>query len=78
MEGLLIAARLTKALVKVHGFAGLRNGLHLFRLLAEQGWDRLLPAIEEEDDLEVRAARFNWLDDKDRGARFPGRCTWFP
>ena len=77
-KDLLIAARLTEALVKVHGFAGLRDGLHLFRLLAEQGWDRLLPAIEEEDDLEVRAARFNWLDDKDRGARFPGTLRLVP
>ena len=77
-KDLLITARLTEALVKTHGFAGLRDGLHLFRLLAEQGWDRLLPAIEEEDDLEIRAARFNWLDDKDRGARFPGTLRMVP
>ena len=77
-KDLLIAARLTEALVKVHGFAGLRDGLRLFRLLAEQCWDRLLPAIQEEDDLEVRAARFNWLDDKDRGARFPGTLRLVP
>ena len=55
-KDLLIAARLTEALVKVHGFVGLRDGLQLLRLLAEQCWDRLLPAIEGEDDLEVRAA----------------------
>ena len=77
-KDLLIAARLTEVLVKVHGFAGLRDGLHLFRLLAEQGWDRLLPAIEAEDDLEVRAARFNWLDDKDKGARFPATLRLVP
>jgi len=77
-KDMLIAARLTEALVKVHGFAGLRDGLHLFCLLAEHGWDRLLPPIEEEDDLEVRAARFNWLDDKDRGARFPGTLRLVP
>src|SRR5262245_59124166 len=32
-------------------------------------WDRIQPVIE--DDIEVRAAAFNWLDDPDRGARFP-------
>lgn len=77
-KDLLIAARLTEALVKVHGFAGLRDGLHLFRLLAEHCWDRLLPTIETEDDLEIRAARFNWLDDKDKGARFPGTVRLVP
>ena len=70
-KDLLIAARLTEALAKVYGFVGLRDGLQLLRLLVEQCWDRLLPAIESEDDLEVRAAPFNWLDEKDRGARFP-------
>ena len=77
-KDLLIAARLTEALAKVHGFAGLRDGLRLFRLLAETGWDRLLPAIEAEDDLEIRAARFNGLDDKDKGARFPGALRLVP
>jgi len=35
-KDLLISARLTEALVKQHGFAGLRDGLHLMRLLVEQ------------------------------------------
>lgn len=77
-KDLLIAARLTEALVKVHGFPGLRDGLRLLRLLVEQCWERLLPAIEAEDDLEIRAARFNWLDDEDRGARFPGTLRLVP
>jgi type VI secretion system protein ImpA len=77
-KDLLIAARLTEALVKVHGFAGLRDGLRLFRMLADQCWDRMFPVIDAEDDLEIRAARFNWLDDKDKGARFPGTLRMVP
>jgi type VI secretion system protein ImpA len=77
-KDLLIAARLTEAMVKVYGFVGLRDGLQLLRLLADQCWDRLLPAIEGEDDLEIRAARFNWLDEKDRGAWFPVSLRMVP
>jgi type VI secretion system protein ImpA len=70
-KDLLVAARLTEALVKEHGFAGLRDGLHLLRQLVAECWDRVNPPIESEDDLEVRAAPFYWLDESDRGARFP-------
>src|SRR5712692_5199980 len=69
-KDLLISARLTEALVKQHGFAGLRDGLHLMRLLVEQCWDRINPPIED-GDLEVRAGPFNWLADAEKGARFP-------
>jgi type VI secretion system protein ImpA len=77
-KDLLVAARLTEALVKVHGFAGLRDGLQLMRLMVEQCWDRLVPAIETDDDLEIRAGAFNWLDEKDRGARFPITVRFAP
>ncbi len=69
-KNLLVAARLLEALTKKHGFAGARDGLHLMRLLIEVCWDRLEPAIED-DDLEVRAGPFNWLDDADRGSCYP-------
>src|SRR5260370_37148492 len=69
-KDLLVSARLTEALVKQHGFAGLRDGLHLMRLLVDQCWDRLNPSIED-GDLEVRAGPFNWLADAEKGARFP-------
>ncbi|MDZ4782535.1 MAG: type VI secretion system protein TssA [Planctomycetia bacterium] len=77
-KNLLIAARLTEALARVHGFAGLRDGLHLFRQLVECCWNRLEPALDEDDDLEVRAAPFNWLDDTDRGAVFPNTIRSLP
>jgi pilus assembly protein CpaF len=69
-KDLVVAARLTEGLVKLHGFAGLRDGLHLLNLLVEECWDRLYPVLDD-GDLEVRAAPFNWLDDPDRGACFP-------
>lgn len=77
-KDLSVAARLTEALVKESRFAGLRDGLRLLRLLVEQCWDRLSPALEEGDDLEVRAAPFRWLDDPDRGAFFPSTLRAIP
>jgi type VI secretion system protein ImpA len=77
-KDLLVAARLTEALVREHGFAGLRDGLHLLRELTAQCWDRLNPVIESEEDLEIRAAPFFWLDEPDRGARFPNTLHIVP
>ena len=74
----LIATRMTEALVKEHGFAGLTAGLCLLRLLTEQCWDRMHPKITEEDDIDTRARRFDWLDDLDKGAWFPSTLRWFP
>lgn len=69
-KNLLIAARLTEALVRRHGYAGLRDGIILLRRLTDECWDRLYPEADE-DGIEVRASAFNWLDEADRGARFP-------
>ncbi len=77
-KDLLVTARLTEGLTKEHGFGGLRDGLRLMRRLVEECWDRLNPAIESEDDLEVRAAPFYWLDEVDRGARFPNSVRQVP
>jgi type VI secretion system protein ImpA len=76
-KDLLIAARLTEALVKLYDFAGLRDGLHLLRLLVDECWDRLYPPIEE-GDLDLRIGPFNWLDVADRGARFPNTVRSIP
>ncbi len=76
-KDLLVSARLTEALVKQHGFAGLRDGLHLMRLLVDRCWDRLNPSIED-GDLEVRAGPFNWLADAEKGARFPNSLRRVP
>jgi type VI secretion system protein ImpA len=69
-KDLLVAARLTEALARVDGFAGLANGLGVMRGMIDQCWDRMYPVIED-GDLEVRAGPFHWLSDSDRGARFP-------
>ena len=69
-KDLLVAARLMEALVKRHGFGGLRDGLRLMRRLAQDCWDRLYPAIQD-GDLETCAAAFDWLDDEFKGAKFP-------
>jgi type VI secretion system protein ImpA len=38
--------------------------------MIEECWERINPKIED-GDIEVRGGPFNWLDDPDRGARFP-------
>jgi type VI secretion system protein ImpA len=77
-KDLLTAARITEALTRKHGFSGLRDGLRLLRRLVEECWDRVYPAIESEDDIELRAGPFNWLDDPIRGARFPNTLRSVP
>ncbi len=77
-KDLLVAARLTEALTKHHGFAGVRDGIALARRLVEEAWDRILPLIEEEEDIEVRGSSFYWLDEPDRGARFPSTLRMVP
>ncbi len=76
-KDLLVSARLTEALTKRFGFGGLRDGLRLMRRLVEECWDRINPKIED-GDLEVRCGAFNWLDDPDKGARFPGTIRAVP
>src|SRR5262249_24734318 len=77
-KDLLIVARLVEALTKEHGFAGFRDGVQLFLILVDQAWNRVLPEIQSEDALEVRATPFYWLDEKDRGARFPTSLCLVP
>jgi type VI secretion system protein ImpA len=59
-KDLHIAVRLAEALVKVHGFAGLRDGLALVRELHERFWDDMYPPVED-GDLNTRATRITWL-----------------
>ena len=75
-KDLLLAARLTEALVKEHGFGGLRDGLP-DAALVEDCWDRVHPEIQD-GDLEVRASAFNWLDDEIKAARFPNTVRTVP
>jgi len=69
-KDVLVAVRLLEALVKRHGFAGLRDGLRLLQRLMHEAWDRMYPIIED-GDMDARAAPFFWLDDENRAALFP-------
>ena len=60
-KDLQVAVWLTEALVKIHGFAGLRDGLTLLSSLQETFWGSLHPEIDE-GDMEGRANAISWLD----------------
>ncbi|HKG21417.1 MAG TPA: type VI secretion system protein TssA [Blastocatellia bacterium] len=60
-KDLLICAWLSEALVKVHGFAGLRDGFRAVREMMQRFWDNLYPEIDE-GDLEARANALYWMD----------------
>ena len=59
-KDLQAAAWLTEALVKLHGFTGLRTGLKLMRGLHERFWDHVYPEADE-DGFEGRANSLAWL-----------------
>jgi type VI secretion system protein ImpA len=54
-KDLEVAAWLTEALIREHGFAGLRDGFRLMRELAENFWDYLYP-LPDEDGVSTRVA----------------------
>ena len=58
-----IGVWLVEALVKRHGFAGLRDGLRFLRQLEEVFWETLHPVIED-GDAEPRAAPLEWMNEK--------------
>ncbi|MCI0365248.1 MAG: type VI secretion system protein TssA [Phycisphaerales bacterium] len=56
-----LAAWLIEALVRQHGFAGMRDGFRLARELAEQFWDQLYP-LPNEDGVADRVAALAGLN----------------
>jgi len=60
-KDLQIAAWLCEALVKVHGFLGLRDGLMVVSGMQDKFWDSLHPEIDE-GDMEGRANAISWID----------------
>ncbi len=60
-KDLQLAAWLTEAMLKREGMAGLAQALELLRRLLEDHWNHLYPLLEEEDDLEFRAAPLDWV-----------------
>jgi type VI secretion system protein ImpA len=63
-KDLEIAAYLIEALVRLEGFAGLRDGFRLARELVEQFWDGLYP-LPDEEGLETRVAPLTGLNGDD-------------
>jgi type VI secretion system protein ImpA len=63
-KDLEIVAYLIEALVRKHGFAGLRDGFRLARELVEQFWDGLYP-LPDEEGLETRVAPLTGLNGDD-------------
>jgi type VI secretion system protein ImpA len=63
-KDLEITAYLIEALVRQHGFAGLRDGFRLARGLVENYWDGLYPQPDE-DGLETRVAALTGLNGDD-------------
>lgn len=59
-KDLQVCAWLTEALVKLHGFVGLRDGLKIMCGLHERFWDHVYPETDE-DGLEARANSLDWL-----------------
>jgi type VI secretion system protein ImpA len=60
-KDLQIASWLIEAIVEVHGFTGLRDGLKFMRGLHEQFWERLYPEIDE-GNLDGRANAMSAMD----------------
>ncbi len=60
-KDLQISAWLSEALVKQHGFAGLRDSLKLLSGLQNEFWEGLYPEIDE-GDMEGRANALDWMD----------------
>jgi len=62
-KDLQIAAWLSEALVKVHGFAGFRDSMILVASLQDKFWETLHPEIDEGDQ-EGRANAISWIDNQ--------------
>ena len=60
-KDLQVAAWTCEALVKLHGFAGLRDGLQILAGLQDRFWDGMFPEIDE-GDMESRANAISWMD----------------
>ena len=59
-KDLQIAAWLTEALVRLEGFAGLKQGLQLLNDLTTSFWDTVYPQLED-GDAELRATPLQWI-----------------
>jgi len=77
-KDLMLAAYLIESLLWMHGFQGLREGIELLNNLVTKYWDNLYPKIDEDGDLEPRAASLVWLTDPNTGCRLPNAIREIP
>lgn len=68
-KDLMLAGWLSEALLRRHGFAGLRDGVKLISGLIERFWDGIHP-LPDEGDMSVRTSPLSWLASDNSGARF--------
>jgi type VI secretion system ImpA family protein len=61
-KDLRVAIYLLEAKVKLHGFAGLRDGIRVLRSLIEMFWDSGLHPLIPEGELEWRSKPLEWLN----------------
>lgn len=64
-KDLEVVAFLIEALVRQHGFAGLRDGYRLARELVERYWDHLYPNPEEDESVRERVRPLTNLNGED-------------
>jgi type VI secretion system protein ImpA len=76
-KDLEVVAYLIEAIVRKHGFAGLRDGFRLTRELVEQFWDGLYP-LPDEEGLETRLAPLTGLNGDDAEGTLIGPITLVP
>ena len=71
------AARLVEAATKVHGAAGLRDGLRFLQRMVDECWDRIHPVPSNGDTTDIRESPIIWLNDVGRGgaSRRPSRAS---
>jgi type VI secretion system protein ImpA len=62
-KDLWVAAWMVEALVRQHGFAGLRDGFRLIRELCERYWDGVHPRPDDEDGLQLTLSQVASLND---------------
>lgn len=62
-KDLQVAAWLTEAWLRLHGFSGVREGLRLIAGLCEGFWDSLYPEMED-DNPEFRVGPIEWVNEK--------------
>lgn len=78
---LSIAVNLAEALVSVHGFDGVRDGLKLIRLLlADECWPIIVPEVKKPADVSNRIRIVNGLgtDGTSTGANYPTKIRAVP